>query len=62
MLSVMDSNKKAIIHEIGLLSFYHPGIDFNTAHLLSADQRVILSKVVEKHYQTLSGKSGNIIG
>jgi len=63
MLNIMDSNRNAIEVEMGTLAFYmQGGLNLNHAYLLSAKQRRVLSKVIEKHYQQMSGKAGNIIG
>ena len=60
MLEDMDRNRKSISSEIGTLVFYmQGGLDYDTAHLLSADQRSVLSKVIEKHYTSASGKNNN---
>jgi predicted SprT family Zn-dependent metalloprotease len=57
MLSTMDKNRKAIQHEIATLVFYmQGGIGFDEAHMLSADQRLMMSKVVEKHYSAMNPK------
>lgn len=60
----MEKNRKAIINEVATLAFYmEGGISFGDAHLLSSEQRTIISKVVEKHYSALSDKKGgNLIG
>lgn len=64
MLETMESNRKAITQEVGTLTFYmQGGISFDDAHQLSAEQRKILSKVIEKHYASMSPqKGGNLIG
>ena len=57
MLAVMERNKNAINQDIATLVFYmQGGLDFNDAHLLSIEQRKVLSKVIEKHQEAVSGK------
>jgi hypothetical protein len=57
MLTVMDNNRKAITHELAMLSFYmQGGLSFNDAHMLSSLQRIELSKVIEKHYEAMDPK------
>ena len=60
----MEKNRKAITTDLATISFYMSGgISFSDAHLLSSEQRVIMSKVVEKHYSALNDKKGgNIVG
>ena len=59
----MNNNRKAIEAEMGVLTYYmQGGLDFGDCYLLSANQRRSLSKTIEKHYQQMSGKSGNMIG
>ena len=64
MLETMDSNRKAITQEVGTLTFYmQGGLSFDDAHQLSAEQRKILGKVIEKHYSSMNPqKGGNLIG
>lgn len=53
----MDNNRKAITHELAMLSFYmQGGLSFNDAHMLSSLQRIELSKVIEKHYEAMDPK------
>jgi len=53
----MNNNRKAITNELATLSFYmQGGLTFSDAHLLSFEQRQIMSKVVEKHYQAMDPK------
>jgi len=59
----MASNRAAIQHELGMLTFYmQGGISFNDAHMLSSEQRKMLSKVVQKHYEAMDPKKkgGNL--
>ena len=64
MLETMELNRKAITQEVGTLTFYmQGGLSFDDAHQLSAEQRKILSKVIEKHYSSMNPqKGGNLIG
>lgn len=55
----MERNRRAVEHELGMLCFYmQGGLGFNEAHMLSADQRRMLSKIIEKHYEAMNGKDG----
>jgi hypothetical protein len=55
----MEKNREIITVELSTLVFYmEGGISFDDAHLLSADQRKILSKTIEKHYAAMSSKKG----
>ena len=57
MLEKMEQNRKAITNELATLAFYmQGGLTFNDAHMLSYEQRVILSKVIEKHYEAMDPK------
>jgi hypothetical protein len=57
MLDTMEKNRKAIVHELAMLAFYmQGGLNFNEAHMLSFEQREILSKVIQKHYESMDPK------
>lgn len=59
MIELMERNRRAIQHEIGMLAFYmQGGITYDQAHLLSAEQRRSMSKIIEKHYEAVNGKEG----
>jgi hypothetical protein len=65
MLQTMERNRKAITNEMASLTFYmNGGLNFDDAYLLSTEQRSIMAKVIEKHYEAQSGKpsSGKLIG
>ena len=64
MITDMDNNRREITRDLATLVFYmQGGINFDDAHLLSNEQRQIFSKVIQKHYDAMSGKKGgNIIG
>lgn len=56
----MERNRKAITKEMVTLSFYmQGGLSFEDAHLLSADQRSMMSKVIQDHFDAMNGKSGS---
>ncbi len=56
----MERNRKVIQQEMVTLTFYmQGGLDFNDAWLLSTDQRMAMSKVIEKHYEAMNGKAGS---
>lgn len=53
----MENNRHAIEQELAMLAFYmQGGLGFNEAHMLSADQRKMLSKVIQKHYESMDPK------
>ena len=57
MLSIMDNNRQAIQQELAMLAFYmQGGLSFNEAYMLSSDQRKMLSKVIQKHYESMDPK------
>lgn len=64
MIDVMDKNRKVIMTEVSTLTFYmQGGLDYNDSYLLSTEQRSIMSKVIEKHYDAVSGgKNSKLIG
>lgn len=56
----MERNRKAIQNEIATLAFYmQGGLSYNDAFMLSAEQRMIMSKIIEKHYEAMSGKANS---
>ena len=56
MLNAMDRNRKIINDDIASLVYYFQGgLDFNDAWLLTADQRKRMAKIVEKHFENMSG-------
>lgn len=56
MLNAMDRNRKIINDDIASLVYYFQGgLDFNDAWLLTADQRMRMAKIVEKHFENMSG-------
>ena len=56
----MERNRKAITKEMVTLSFYmQGGLGFEDAHLLSAEQRLIMSKVIQDHFDAMNGKAGS---
>jgi hypothetical protein len=56
----MERNRKAIQQEIATLAFYmQGGLDYNDAFMLSAEQRATMSKIIEKHYEAMSGKANS---
>lgn len=53
----MERNRKAVHHEAATLAFYmQGGIGIDDAYVLSTEQRMIMSKVIEKHYEASAGK------
>jgi hypothetical protein len=59
MLDIMNQNREIITTELATLVFYmEGGINFEDAHFLSADQRRIFSKTIEKHYSAMNSKKG----
>lgn len=56
----MENNRKAITMDLATLTFYmQGGINFHDAHMLSYEQRQIMSKVIEKHFAAMNGSKGN---
>jgi hypothetical protein len=54
----MASNRKIIENDIATLVYYmQGGLDYDTAWQISNLQRRTLNKVIEKHYEKVSGKS-----
>ena len=53
----MYKNRKIIETDIETLVFYMSGgLDYNDAWLLTTSQRRSMGKVIEKHYEAVSGK------
>lgn len=53
----MDRNRNIIETDITTLVFYMSGgLGYDDAWLLTAAQRRTMSKVIEKHYDAVSGK------
>jgi len=51
----MAANRKLIETDIASLVFYmQGGLNYNDAWLLTVDQRKIMSKVIEKHYESMN--------
>jgi len=58
----MEKNRKAIQQELGMLAFYmQGGLGFNEAHMLSLEQRQILSKVIQRHYEAMDPKKKSML-
>jgi len=65
MLEIMSRNRKIIQDEIATLVYYmNGGLDYDDAWVLTSEQRKIMSRVIEKHYNAMNPKNnaGNIIG
>jgi len=59
MLSIMDRNRHMIEDEIATLVYYmNGGLDFNDAYMTTAKQRKKMSRVIEKHFEAQSPKTG----
>lgn len=53
----MDRNRRVIENDIDTLVYYmNGGLDYNDAWLLTTAQRRSLTKVIEKHYESVSGR------
>jgi len=63
MLDTMEKNRQSIQSELAMLSFYmQGGLSFNEAHLLSLEQRQILAKTIQKHYEAMDpNKKGGML-
>lgn len=60
MLTTMERNRNAIEHDLASISFYmQGGLSFSDAHMLTADQRKMMGKIIEKHYEAMSGQKGS---
>lgn len=63
MIETMERNRKAIMTEVSTLTFYmQGGLDYNDSYMLSGEQREIMAKVIEKHFEAVSGSKGKLIG
>jgi hypothetical protein len=59
MLDIMTRNRKIIEEEIAtLVYYYNGGLDYNSAWMTTSMQRKTMSRVVEKHFEAMSPKSG----
>lgn len=53
----MERNREDLDKEMATLAFYmQGGLSFGDAHLLSANQRKNMTRVIKKHYEQQSGK------
>lgn len=60
MLSDMERNRRVILTELASISFYMQGsVSFDDSHLLSTEQRLAMSKVIEKHFEAMNGTKGS---
>ncbi len=59
MLSIMDRNRKMIEEELATLVYYmNGGLSYSDAYMTTSNQRRIMSKVIEKHFESMAPKSG----
>lgn len=59
MLDQMEKNRAIVHNDIANLIFYmQGGVDINDAYCLSIQQRKIMNKVIEKHYEKMNGTQG----
>lgn len=57
---MMEQNRRMLHQECATLAFYmQGGININDAYLLSIEQRSIMSSVIEKHHEAMSGKANS---
>jgi hypothetical protein len=55
LLESMETNRKTIESDIATLTFYmQGGLNYNDAWMLTIEQRQIMSKVIEKHYEAMN--------
>lgn len=60
MLAVMEKNREVIESDIVALVYYmQGGIDYNDAWLLTDSQRKKMARVIEKHFEAMSGNKNN---
>jgi len=56
MIETMDKNRRLVHNDIASLVFYmQGGVEINDAYNLSIDQRRMMQKVIEKHYEAQNG-------
>lgn len=57
MLETMEKNRNIVHSDIANLIFYmQGGVDVNDAYLLSIQQRKIMNKVIQNHYEAMQNK------
>lgn len=62
MLALMDRNRNTIEVDITTLVFYmNGGLDYNSAWMLTFDQRRKMANVIEKHNEAMSGEKKNML-
>jgi hypothetical protein len=63
MVENMDKTRAAIQHECGMLSFYmQGGLSLNDSYMLSGEQRQLLGKIIQKHYESMNpSKKGQMM-
>lgn len=62
LLKSMESNRKIIETDIATLVFYmQGGLNYNEAWQLTLDQRQIMSKVIEKHYEAMNPEKKSLM-
>lgn len=60
MLETMEKNRNIVHSDIANLVFYmQGGVDVGDAYLLSIQQRKIMNKVIQNHYEAMSNKKGS---
>jgi hypothetical protein len=56
----MERNRGSIQHECATLSFYmQGGLAFGDAFMLSTDQRELMGKIIQKHYESMNPNKKN---
>lgn len=60
MLETMEKNRNIVHTDIANLVFYmQGGVDVNDAYMLSIQQRKIMNKVIQAHYEAMSNKKNS---
>ncbi len=55
MLDVLARNRNVIEEDVATLVYYmNGGLDYNTAWLLTNEQRKIMSRVIERHFKAMN--------
>lgn len=58
----MEKNRKIIEEDIATLTFYMKGgVSYDDAWLLTTDQRKTMARVIERHFEKMSGKENQML-
>jgi hypothetical protein len=63
MLNIMSKNQDIIEYDVSSLVFHmQGGLDYNDAFLLTSDQRKMMFKIIQKHYDDQNPKKKPQLG